>query len=99
MFALGYPLLALVKIADTLLFICTIVVIASVVISWVNADPRNRIVFAIHQLTEPLYMRVRGFLPPMGGLDLTPLAILLIITLIKSGILPIFAHIASSMLQ
>jgi YggT family protein len=98
MFALGYPLLALVKVADTLLFICTILVIASAVISWVNADPHNRIVYTIRSLTEPLYARLRPFMPSIGVIDLAPIALLLIISLIRAGILPIFAHIGNSML-
>lgn len=61
------------------------VVIASVVFSWLVAfnviNPSNDFVRAIWQgltaLTEPLLRRIRRFLPDMGGLDISPIILLL----------------------
>ena len=60
------------------------IVIASAVLSWLVAfdviNMRNRIVFmigdALNRLTEPVYVRIRRFLPDMGGLDLSPLIVI-----------------------
>ena len=60
------------------------IVIASAVLSWLVAfdvvNMRNRFVFMIgdvlNRLTEPVYVRIRRFLPDMGGLDLSPLIVI-----------------------
>jgi YggT family protein len=60
------------------------IVIASAVLSWLVAfdvvNMRNRFVFmlgdALNRLTEPVYRRIRQFLPDMGGLDLSPLIVI-----------------------
>ncbi len=46
--------------------------IISVVLSWLSAEMRNPFVNLIFVLTEPILLPFRRFLPPAGGLDLTP---------------------------
>ena len=55
------------------------IVIASAVVSWVNADPYNRIVQVLRSLTEPVYRRVRRVFPFLaaGAIDFAPLAVIL----------------------
>ncbi|MFZ2619952.1 MAG: YggT family protein [Alphaproteobacteria bacterium] len=98
MYILGYPLLALTQILDSLLFLLMLLVLAAAVLSWVNADPSNPLVRIIRQLTNPLFMRARRYVPIISGLDLTPVAILLGITFVKNGILPAIATFAQSMI-
>jgi YggT family protein len=60
------------------------IIIASAVLSWLVAfdvvNMRNRLVYligdALNRLTEPVYRRIRRFLPDMGGLDLSPLIVI-----------------------
>ena len=60
------------------------IIIASAVLSWLVAfdviNMRNRFVFmigdALNRMTEPVYRRIRRFLPDMGGLDLSPLVLI-----------------------
>lgn len=69
-------LLALAKIvelADGLLTIYKYILLASVIISWVNADPYNPIVNFIYRVTEPLLLRIRRHLPNTGMMDFSPL--------------------------
>lgn len=56
-------------------------VIIAALVSWVSPDPRNPIVRFLHVITEPLFRPFRRLLPPSrtGGLDLSPLFVLLII--------------------
>jgi YggT family protein len=56
-------------------------VIIAALVSWVSPDPRNPIVRFLHVTTEPLFRPFRRLLPPSrtGGLDLSPLFVLLII--------------------
>jgi len=66
-----------------------VIVIASVIISWVGADPYNPIWQLIRNLTEPMYRPFRKLTQGFSGpIDLAPLIILLIITTLQRGILP-----------
>ena len=52
-------------------------ILARVLMSWINPGISNPIVAVIYQLTEPVMAPVRNILPPMGGLDLSPILVLL----------------------
>ncbi len=60
------------------------IVIIAALISWVNPDPRNPIVRFLRGFTEPLFRPFRRLLPPSrtGGIDLSPLIVLLLIYLL-----------------
>lgn len=65
------------------------VVIASAVITWVNPDPMNPIVRALRGMTEPVYSRIRRFIPTsFGGLDLAPMILILVILFVQQVIIP-----------
>jgi YggT family protein len=67
------------------------VVIGSAIFSWLFAfnvvNPRNPVVAmignALYQLTEPLLRPIRNFMPNLGGLDLSPIVLLLGIFLVQ----------------
>ena len=67
------------------------VIIASAIFSWLYAfgvvNPRNQAVAMIgrtlYQLTEPALRPIRRFVPVFGGLDISPIILLLIIFLIQ----------------
>jgi|SRR5690348_9429058 YggT family protein len=84
-------LMALVQIADLLLTILTWIIIVQVILSWLLAfnvlnvhsgGVRNFIV-ALDRLTAPLYRPIRRMLPDFGGIDFSPLVILILIQVIK----------------
>jgi YggT family protein len=60
------------------------VVIIAALISWVNPDPRNPIVRFLWGVTEPLFRPFRRLVPPSrtGGIDISPLLVLLVIYLL-----------------
>jgi len=67
------------------------VVIANVLISWLIAfnvlNTHNRFVYSIleltYRLTDPFLNRIRGFLPNLGSLDISPIILLLLIWFIE----------------
>ncbi len=71
---------ALASTINTLFQILTFLVIARVVISWVRPDPYHPtwgpIIRIILQLTDPIMEPVRRLMPPMGGLDFSPIIVL-----------------------
>ncbi|QSV45683.1 YggT family protein [Geobacter benzoatilyticus] len=84
MFVFANFLLAVAKVADILLTIYLYILIARAIISWVNPDPYNPIVNFLYRSTEPVLSRVRRFLPDMGGLDLSPIIVLVAIYFLQS---------------
>lgn len=61
------------------------IVIISAALSWVNPDPYNPIVRAIRGMTEPVFRRLRRTFPflVISGMDLTPIALILLIYLVQ----------------
>jgi YggT family protein len=53
------------------------IVIGRALVSWVNPDPRNPIVRFLYNATEPLLYRVRRVVPYLGGIDFSPLVVIL----------------------
>jgi YggT family protein len=66
-----------------LLDLYSLVLFASIILSWVNLSPDSPIVKVVHQLTEPVLAPVRRVLPAAGGFDLSPLLVLLAIRLLQ----------------
>lgn len=84
MMILSNFLMAVAMVLDTVLNIYFWIVIASAVLSWVNPDPYNPIVRFLRGATEPVYYRIRRVLPiNMGGIDFTPLIVLLAIQFLQ----------------
>jgi YggT family protein len=84
MFALGHLLGALAYILNLALTIYLWLIIARAILSWVNPDPYNPIVRFLYNVTEPVLGWVRSRVPLVfGGLDLSPLLVLLAIIFIQ----------------
>ena len=77
----------LFNVLDTLLQIYFYIVIIRALISWFNPDPRNKLYQLLYDITEPLLVRIRRLLPDMGGIDLSPIVLILGIQFIVRGIL------------
>lgn len=84
MFVLANLLNAVAYILKIVLNIYMWIIIGRALISWVNPDPYNPIVRFLYKATEPLLYRVRRVLPVMGGLDLSPLVVLLAIMFLQN---------------
>lgn len=70
----------MVLIASFLIYVLyafIIVVLVRVVFSWVSPYPTNAVHRMSVQLTEPVMGPIRRLLPPMSGIDLTPLVVTL----------------------
>jgi YggT family protein len=78
-------------ILDQLIGLFIFVIFVSVILSWLLAfgvvNMRNPVVAGVadlcSRLTDPFLRPLRRFLPPIGGLDLSPLVLLLIVYAIR----------------
>jgi len=84
-------LAALVEIIDLLLNVLFWIIIAQVILSWLLAfnvlntgsNGVRTFAVALDRITAPLYRPIRRILPDFGGLDFSPLVILLLIEVIE----------------
>ncbi len=82
MFIFGYFLYALAVVIKLALGIYMWVVIARVILSWVNPNPYNdfvhQIIRAVYSITDPVLYRIRAMIPlNFGGIDLSPIVVIL----------------------
>jgi len=66
-------LFAVRKLLFTLLMTYFVLIIARVIVSWVANQSRHPLIPLIYQLTEPVLRPFSKLVPPLGGVDLSPL--------------------------
>lgn len=77
-------LIAVATVIDYVLVFYMFITIARAVLSWVSPDPYNPIVRFIHNVTEPVLYQIRKRLPMMyGGIDFSPIIVILIIIFLR----------------
>lgn len=80
MFVISNFVYAMASVLGMALQVYTWIIIARAVISWVNPDPYNPIVRFLYNVTEPVLYRVRRTIPSyFGGIDFSPLVVLLVV--------------------
>ena len=84
MFMLANLVAAVAGVLGLVLTLYMYIVIGRALISWVNPDPRNPIVRFLFNATEPLLYRVRRVVPYMGGIDFSPLVVIIAIYFLQS---------------
>jgi len=78
----GLFVLALTETLSLLVNVFLFSIIIQAVISWVNPGGYNPIIGLLNQLTAPVLNPVRRFVPPISGLDLSPMVAIIILYLI-----------------
>ncbi len=95
MFVVQNFMMAIAQLIDFLLTAYMWIIIGRAVISWVNADPYNPIVRFLYNVTEPLLSRIRSWLPmSMGGIDFSPMILILAIMFLQSFLVPTLKQLA-----
>jgi len=68
-----------IKLLMAVLMTYFFLIIASVILSWIGRSMRHPVIPLVFQLTEPVLRPFRRFIPPIAGLDLSPLFALIAI--------------------
>jgi YggT family protein len=97
-------LLALFQILDMLLWLMTIIIIGQAILSWLVAfnvinthnDFVRSLLYALDRMTAPLYRPIRRILPDFGGIDFSPMVILLLLFALRTLLGGVAADIALS---
>jgi YggT family protein len=79
-------LLLLIQLID----LYTVVVLAAVILSWIRLSPGNPVSELVHMLTEPVLAPARRIIPPMGGLDISAMLVLIALQAIRSVLIRSF---------
>lgn len=79
----GLLLLSLAELISLLLTIYLIAIIAQAILSWVGPQTYNPFSSLLHSLTEPILRPARRLLPPISGIDLSPILVIIFLQLMK----------------
>lgn len=79
-------LMAVAKITHLILILYVWILIIRAVLSWVQVPSLSPIYAILYSLTEPVLRPVRRLVPPykMGGLDISPIIVILLILFVDS---------------
>ena len=86
-------LVGLLGIVAYLVKIYFFAILAMIILSWVSPGGNSPIVYLLYQLTEPVMAPFRKLIPPMGGLDLSPILVFVAINIIQI----VLANLAGSL--
>jgi YggT family protein len=97
------PMYSLLALISTVIQIYIYILIASAVLSWLIAfnvvNTRNQAVAMIAdvlwRLTEPVLRPIRNILPNFGGLDISPVVLILLLYFIRSLLFELFYGIVT----
>ncbi len=84
-------LVPLINIATVAISLFIWALIIQAIMSWLVAfnivNPYNKVVYTVgdvlNRITEPALRPIRSFLPPMGGLDLSPLVLIFVLWFLR----------------
>lgn len=80
--AIGLIALAIVELLKLTINVFMFSVIILAILSWVSPGGYNPVANLLYQITAPLMRPARRMLPPMGGLDLSPMVVIIVLYLL-----------------
>jgi len=86
-------LVGLLGVAAYLVKIYFFAILAMIILSWVAPGGNSPVLYLLYQLTEPVMAPFRRIIPPMGGLDLSPILVFIVINVIQIAL----GHLAFSL--
>lgn len=84
----GAALLAIPELISLVINVFLFAILIQVIISWINPGGYNPAIGLINNLTEPLLTPVRRRMPNMGGLDLSPMVVMLGLVVLEMLLIP-----------
>lgn len=89
-------MLFLIALVSDVAQVLALLIIVRVVLSWIpSVDYGHPVIRAIIRVTDPVLLPIRRLVPPLGGLDVTPIAALLLIQVARYLLINILVAIFS----
>jgi YggT family protein len=74
----------LIQFLTILITILTWAILIRVLLSWIpNLNRDNPLVQLLHQITDPVLEPARRIIPPLGGMDFSPIVVILVLQLLE----------------
>ena len=64
-------------------------ILARVLLSWVNLSPSHPVVVFINEATDPILKPLRNVIPPVGMMDISPIAALILLQILETIVMAI----------
>ncbi len=82
----------LINLLNLAINIYIVVIVIQVAVSWLIAfeviDARNEqaqnLIGLLKKLTDPVYKPLQKYIPPIGGIDITPLIVIIILSILQN---------------
>lgn len=73
----------LVSFIQILFIALNIAILARILLTWIPIDPFHPIVRILNQITEPILGPARRIIPPIGGIDFSPIIVLFLLSIVE----------------
>jgi len=94
----GLAMLSAAELLGLLINVFIFSILIQVIISWVNPGMYNPVMGLLHSINEPLLAPARRAIPPISGLDLSPIAVIICLQLVSMLAVAPIRDLARSML-
>ena len=74
--------LSVAEIVQLAIYVFLFSILIQVIMSWINPGSYNPMLSVLHSLNEPLLGPARRIVPPIGGLDLSPIVVMVALQLV-----------------
>ena len=81
----------LIQIINLVYWAFFILIIARIILSFTGMSPYHPFYQTVLRYTEPFLEPVRRFLPPMGGLDFSPMIVILLLGFLRTFLFRVLA--------
>lgn len=79
--------MSLISIVSTIFNVYIYLVIARVLLSWVPHNPSQPIFRFIYETTDPVMTPFRRLIPPIGGIDFSPIIVIFVIEIVRKVVI------------
>ena len=80
-------MMILYRVIDFVFGLLNLAILLRVLFSWINPAPGNQLVRLIYQITDPILEPLRRYVPPLAGMDITPIVAVVLLELVRSIVL------------
>lgn len=92
---LGLLIYSIADLVSLFFSIFLIAILIQVIMSWINPGSYNPVIGLVNSVAAPALRPIQKFIPPIGGLDLSPIFAMLMITVIKMLLIPPLMSLAN----
>lgn len=68
-------------------------ILVRILLSWMPIDRDNRLVRIVYDITDPILTPIQRVIPPVGGLDLSPMIALILIQVVQRILISLLAGV------